>query len=43
MRALLVWHAILEYSSGKPYLYICPPLKCAPNCNIVVQAVDDAV
>ena len=25
------------------YLYDCQPLKCAPNSNIIVQAVDDAV
>ena len=25
------------------YLYDCPPLKCAPNSNIIAQAVDDAV
>ena len=25
------------------YLYDCQPLKCAPNCNIIAQAVDDAV
>ena len=24
------------------YLYDCQPLKCAPNSNIVAQAVDDA-
>ena len=25
------------------YLYDCQPLKCAPNSNIIAQAVDDAV
>ena len=25
------------------YLYDCEPLKCAPNSNIIAQAVDDAV
>ena len=25
------------------YLYNCQPLKCDPNSNIIVQAVDDAV
>ena len=25
------------------YLYNCQPLKCAPNSNIIAQAVDDAV
>ena len=25
------------------YLYDCQPLKCAPNNNIIAQAVDDAV
>ena len=25
------------------YLYDCQPLKCAPNSNIIDQAVDDAV
>ena len=25
------------------YLYDCQPLKCAPNSNVIVQAVDDAV
>ena len=25
------------------YLYECQPLKCAPNSNIIAQAVDDAV
>ena len=25
------------------YLYDCQPLKCAPDSNIIVQAVDDAV
>ena len=25
------------------YLYDCQPLICAPNSNIIVQAVDDAV
>ena len=25
------------------YLYVCQPLKCAPNSNIIAQAVDDAV
>ena len=37
---------ILVGSLEKPhvsYLYDCQPLKCAPNSNIIVQAVDDAV
>ena len=25
------------------YLYDCQPLKCAPNSNLIAQAVDDAV
>ena len=25
------------------YLYDCQPLKCAPNRNVIAQAVDDAV
>ena len=25
------------------YLYDCQPLKCAPNSNIIAQAVNDAV
>ena len=25
------------------YLYDCQPLKCAPNSNIIAQAIDDAV
>ena len=25
------------------FLYDCQPLKCAPNINIIAQAVDDAV
>ena len=25
------------------YLYDCQPLKCAPNSNIIAQAVDDTV
>ena len=25
------------------YLYDCQPLKCVPDCNIIAQAVDDAV
>ena len=25
------------------YLYDCQPLKCAPNTNIIAQAVDDVV
>ena len=25
------------------YSYDCQPLKCAPNSNIIAQAVDDAV
>ena len=24
------------------YLYDCQPLKCAPNSNVIAQAVDDA-
>ena len=46
-----VWHAIVEYFNGKPWYtirqllvqYDCQPLKCAPNSNIIAQAVDDAV
>ena len=37
---------ILVGSLGTPhvsYLYDCQPLKCAPNSNIIAQAVDDAV
>ena len=30
-------------SSHVNYLYDCQPLKCAPNSNIIAQAVDDAV
>ena len=30
-------------TSHVSYLYDCQPLKCAPNCNIIAQAVDDAV
>ena len=40
---------MLEYSCGKPrnttrqLLHDCEPLKCAPNSNIIAQAVDNAV
>ena len=30
-------------TSHVSYLYDCHPLKCAPNSNIIAQAVDDAV
>ena len=30
-------------TSHVSYLYDCQPLKCAPNSNIIAQAVDDAV
>ena len=49
MRALCLAHNTWNIPVGNlgtshiRYLYDCQPLKCAPNSNIIAQAVDNAV